>query len=203
LLQRYGTRAAKERLWDGEFASGRWDVLDAMAGDCLYPYVEGYAGCGRILDLGCGPGATGNELAEGSYTSYTGVDISEVAVEKARRRSAQNRRASVNEFRLGDIITFVPERSYDVIILGDSIYYIARNVIPGLLKRYARFLLPGGVFVVRIRGPYPDIVAMIERDFSVVRKEWHYYREICVLVFRPRTVAEELRLSAAIPLYLD
>ncbi len=75
MVQRYGTADMKKRLWDSEFSSGRWDCLDNMPYDCVYPYVEKYAGKCSILDLGCGPGATGNELGSDRYSSYTGVDL--------------------------------------------------------------------------------------------------------------------------------
>ena len=84
LIQGYGTPKSKRRLWDNEFSSGRWDCLDDMRADCLYPLLEFYADGRSVLDLGCGPGTTANEI-NARYTWYTGVDISEVALVKARR----------------------------------------------------------------------------------------------------------------------
>src|SRR5262245_51888912 len=86
LLQRYGTSAVKRRMWNSEFSGGRWDQFDSTPNDCVYPYVERHAENGSVLDLGCGAGNTGHELLASSYQFYTGVDISDAAVEKARRR---------------------------------------------------------------------------------------------------------------------
>ena len=157
LVHRYGTLTMKKRLWDTEFATGRWDCLDSMAEDCLYPYIEKYVNRGSILDLGCGPGATGNELRAEKYSFYTGVDISEVAVEKARRRTEQNRRDAKNRYFQSDIFTYEPPDKYDVIVFGDSIYYVPEQKIGFMLQRYSSFLNPGGVFIVRVKG---------------VRREW-------------------------------
>src|SRR5215813_5144182 len=79
-IQGYGPEGLKRKVWNHEYAGGRWAGLESMAGDCLYRHVEEHARGGDILDLGCGPGATGNELDEASYRTYTGVDISDVAV---------------------------------------------------------------------------------------------------------------------------
>ena len=66
-LTSYGPSSIKKRLWDKDFSSGKWDFIDNTAGDCVYPYLEKYAQHGNILDLGCGPGNTANELASDAY----------------------------------------------------------------------------------------------------------------------------------------
>src|SRR5260370_34756182 len=91
LLQRYASANVKRYLWDNEYRRGWWNCLDVMADDCLYPSVEKHAKNGSILDLGCGPGTTGNELNAAKYLFYTGVDISDVAIDKARKRTEKNR----------------------------------------------------------------------------------------------------------------
>ncbi len=87
ILQAYGPKKIKSYLWDNEFSRGRWDCLEATPGDVVYPYVERYADKGSILDLGCGSGNTGNELALSAYRDYIGIDISAVAIEKAKTRT--------------------------------------------------------------------------------------------------------------------
>jgi predicted TPR repeat methyltransferase len=156
-----------------------------MAEDCLYPYVEKYARQGSILDLGCGPGATGSELNADNYSVYTGVDISEVAIEKARRRTERIHRSAKNKYYQSDIYNYAPARPYDVIVLGDSIYYIPKRQIGTMLHRYSRYLNKEGVFIARIRGAHPSILAIIEREFLVIEKQLHCDSEICVIVFRP------------------
>lgn len=123
LVQRNGSARIKRWLWDAEFTSGKWDCLDDMSQDCMNPYIERYANKGAVLDLGCGPGATGNELAVDSYHSYTGVDISDVAIDKARARTLRNQRETRNSYCQSDIYSYVPVQQYDVIAFGDSLYY--------------------------------------------------------------------------------
>ena len=55
----------------------------------MYQFLEKYANSGNILDLGCGPGNTANELKEQVYQSYIGVDISDAALAKAVKRTEE------------------------------------------------------------------------------------------------------------------
>ena len=183
LTQRYGTTNIKKKLWDSEFSRGRWDCLDSMPDDCVYEHVERYANHGSILDLGCGPGTTGTELAADAYARYTGVDISAVAVEKARHRAEEHHRADKNSYFQEDIFNYKPNQQHDVILFGDSIYYVPRRLILSMLNRYSRYLNVDGVFIARIYGrKYQNILGIIENNFHVVEK--HIYgNEVFVLVF--------------------
>src|SRR5262245_38316922 len=185
-IQGYGPEPLKRRVWNREYARGRWAGLESMAGDCLYRHVEEHARGGDILDLGCGPGATGNEIEEASYRTYTGVDISDVAVAKARARSAGTLRAAKNRYLQGDILLYHPERRYDVIVFGDSIIYLARHQVEATLARYARYLKADGVFVVRLYG-YENIADLIRRSFDVAEHHRYHDAQVSVLVFRPLT----------------
>ena len=78
-LLSYGPTKIKKALWDKEFSGDKWNFIDDTASDCVYAHLEKHARGGDILDLGCGPGNTANELAENAYTTYLGVDISESA----------------------------------------------------------------------------------------------------------------------------
>lgn len=189
LLQAYGTRSIKRRLWDDEFSRGRWDCLDETRGDCVYPYVEKHAKGGRILDLGCGSGSTGIELLETAYGHYTGVDISEVAIDKARRRGDDSGRSGRHSYFQADIFSYVPAGTFDVILFRDSIYYVPHGKIVGMLDRYASYLRDTGVFVVRMASgsdKYSAIVNAIENHFDIIEKYVCDQPQAVVIVFRPR-----------------
>jgi SAM-dependent methyltransferase len=185
LIQRHATAGIKQRLWDLEFSHGRWNCLDTMRGDCVYSHVERYANGGSILDLGCGPGTTGIELSADAYARYTGVDISAIAVEKASKKAADHDRAGKNSYSQGDIFGYVPTQPHDVILFGDSIYYVQARLILPMLRRYSNYLKADGVFVARIYGRrYQAILDLIERNFDVLEKRL-YDPEVFVIVFVP------------------
>lgn len=186
-LQVYGTGTVKAFLWNREFSRGRWDCLDSSMGDVVYPYIEKNANRGSILDLGCGSGSTGNELGISAYGDYTGVDISALAIDKAKTRTEANGRADKNDYYQSDIFSYLPARQFDVILFRDSIYYIALPKIKGVLDRYSKYLKQEGVFIVRLwsaEGKYRRIVEAIESNFAVVEKYFSSESSSAVIVFR-------------------
>ena len=190
LVQRYGSGQTKRRLWNGEFSAGRWNFLDATGDESIHVKIEQYANNGHVLDLGCGTGTTGLELNPALYRFYTGVDVSDIAVQKAASRARDAGRENTNAYVQCDIETYVPARPCNVILFGESIYYIPSRKILDQLTRYSRHLTPDGVFLVRIfdvSARHRPILDIIEKNFSVVDKHLHPSQQgqVCVIVFRP------------------
>lgn len=178
----------KRALWNREFAGGRWIGLERTPGDFVYRYVEAHAHGGAVLDVGCGSGNTGLELDASTYGTYVGVDISDVALHMARTRSEASGRGAMNSYVRADILDYVPDRAYDVILFRDSIYYVRPYAqVAGTLARYARHLTRQGVVIVRmddISGPYQSIVDAIDSGFDVLERDVR--GRTMVAVFRPR-----------------
>jgi trans-aconitate methyltransferase len=188
-LQAYGTGTIKRYLWDGEFARGRWDCPERPASDFSYPYIEHYATNGSILDLGCGAGRTANELNDATFRQYTGVDVSDVAIETARTTTAAAGRSAKIRFTQSDIATYVPTERHDVILFMESLYYIPWARIPALLNRYSDYLKPGGVFIVRMwmgTDKYVPIATAIQSQFLVVDQQVSEEPKATLIVFQPR-----------------
>jgi len=189
MLQTYGTESMKRSLWNTEFSGGRWNCLDSTPADYIYPILERFAAGGTILDLGCGSGSTGNEINVASYSHYTGVDISDAAIEKAAARTAQEGRAAKNDYDQSDIVRYEPKQKFDVILFRDSLYYVPRGSVVAMLSRYAGHLTDRGVFVVRMANAdekYGAFVDAIDRNFEVVARERSTNPEALVLVFRKK-----------------
>jgi 2-polyprenyl-3-methyl-5-hydroxy-6-metoxy-1,4-benzoquinol methylase len=199
-LKSYGPSGLKRILWDKEYAGNKWDFADHTENDCVYPHLEKYAANGSILDLGCGTGNTANELATNAYQKYLGVDISEVCLNKARKRSQENGRAAKNQFERGDLLQFSTPQKFDVILLRESLYHVPMEKIESALNRYAKNLKDSGVFIVRLYtldtdrrnptygAPKPRPTAMIgviEREFDVVENCHYKESGSTVIVFRP------------------
>jgi 2-polyprenyl-3-methyl-5-hydroxy-6-metoxy-1,4-benzoquinol methylase len=191
----YAPSGLKRIFWDKEYSGHKWDFADHTENDCVYLHLEKHAANGSILDLGCGTGNTSNELARDAYQKYLGVDISEVCLSKARRRSQESGRAAKNQFVFGEILQFSTPQKFDVILFRESLYHVPMGKIVSTLNRYSKNLRENGVIIVRIYTsdtngtPKPRPTAMIgiiEREFDVV--ENCHYREsgATVIVFRPR-----------------
>jgi SAM-dependent methyltransferase len=200
IVQRYGPDFAKRYLWNHEFSSGRWDCLDSTPDERIQAKLEKYARCGPILDLGCGSGTASVDLASAAYSSYTGIDISDVAVRKAKGRARVAGRADRNEYYQSDIITYVPTRKFQVVVFGDSIYYVPHDQIDDLLKRYSKYLENEGVFVVRIHdesGKHKRILETINLHFHIVERDVRIVdgAEVSIVVFQPISVEQTIDSS--------
>jgi len=172
ILKRWGNPSQKKAIWDKEFTNGQWDYLENTGDDPIYHYLERFSNEGSILDLGCGSGNTGNEMDTRKYVTYTGVDISDSAIQIASDRSRNNFRQDKNEYVCADIFTYVPKRKYDVILFRESIFYIPKSKIRGVIDRFSDYLKERGVFIVRIcdKKKYESIVGLIKKHYCVLDK---------------------------------
>jgi SAM-dependent methyltransferase len=196
LLKRHGPSRIKKALWDREFSSGKWNFIDETAGDCVYLHLEKYARKGDILDLGCGPGNTANELAATSYRTYVGVDISDQALQKARDRTHASGRTQANRFEQGDFLSYVPNGRYDVILFREAMYHVPVRKVERMLDRYSKHLNEGGVFIVRMFACTASgvkhnrraraTVRVVEKAFEIVERSQYGALGPTVVVFRPR-----------------
>jgi SAM-dependent methyltransferase len=194
-IKAYGPSGLKRILWNKEYSGHKWDFADHTENDCVYSHLQKHAANGSILDLGCGTGNTANELDTDAYQKYLGVDISEVCLEKARKRSEGNDRGAKNEFVSGDILLFTTSEKFDVILFRESLYHVPMGKIKSTLNRYGKNLKDHGVFVVRLYTADKDgtpkprptaMIGVIEKEFDVL--ENCYYKEpgATVIVFRPK-----------------
>lgn len=198
-LLSYGPSRFKRAVWDKEYSKEKWAFAYNTVGDCVYAHLERYTANGSILDIGCGSGNTATEMA-GIYQSYFGVDISEAALAKARRRSLECGRGDKNSFECADFLTYVPSGQYDVILFRESMYHVPLGKVKAVLDRYSAYLKDGGVFVVRLYASSGDrtdgrdkhrpaaMLSIMKAEFDVVEKcRYAIPGRPTVMVFRPKT----------------
>jgi len=195
-LLSYGPTPVKKFFWNREFSNGKWNFIDNTAGDCVYSHLERFAANRTVLDLGCGPGNTANELAP-VYRKYLGMDISEEALAKARRRSERNGRVEMNSFEQGDFLSYVPPQKFDVILFREAMYHVPLGKVKIILDRFSEYLADDGVFIVRLyvlengktKSRPSAMIGIMENEFDVVEKGFYKDSGATVIVFRPKRVA--------------
>lgn len=98
----------------------------------------------RVLDLGCGTGRLTAELHRGLGAGSTlGIDSSAAMLEEARELGEPGL-----SFRAGDIATFAPDESFDLVLSNAALHWIDDH--PALLARLASWLTPGGRLAVQV-----------------------------------------------------
>jgi len=195
-LKIYGPSSLKNLLWDKEFSGSKWDFIDNTVGDCVYPFLEKFAQNGSILDLGCGPGNTANELSADVYRMYVGVDISEAALAKAKKRTQENDRTAKNSFVKSDFLGYTPTKEFNIILFRESMYHVPHGQVLEILDKYSKHLKSGGVFIVRlyagdhsgkIKNRVASKIDLIKREFDIVESPQYDTPGLpTVLVFRPQ-----------------
>jgi SAM-dependent methyltransferase len=195
LAKRYGPSRIKMVLWNQEFNGTHWDFIDDTAGDCVYSHLVKHLNNGSILDLGCGPGNTANELPESAYQTYIGVDISEAALAKAAKRTRQSGRDLKNSFACSDFLSYKPNQQFDVILFRESMYHVPLSKVKPILDHFTKYLKANGVFVVRMntsdknggqKSRLMSAIEIMERDFDLVEKRQYDASGPTVIVFQPR-----------------
>ena len=137
----------RRNVLEAEYARGTWDYLRGPEEVSRFSVVVGYCryfnSQGSILEIGCGEGILQERLDGGRHRRYLGVDISAEAIARAARR--QN---SSTSFVVEDAQVFCPDEPFDVIVFNECLEYFADPL--GLVRRYERFLAPGGIYIVSI-----------------------------------------------------
>ncbi len=133
--------------WDHQYASGRWEKLKAPVEHARFAACADLLRChaagGHMLEIGSGEALLQQHLQPDEYASWYGADLSSVAIERAQAFASERVR-----YVVADMTTFEPEGKFNAIVFPESIYYVTGRA--ALLRRYARHLLPGGVFIVSI-----------------------------------------------------
>lgn len=111
-----------------------------------------------MLDVGCGEGMLWPALQRAGCGRYLGIDISETAIERARRRWGPPA-----EFRAVHGDAFHPEERFDAVVFNETLYYFDDPA--AALARYEPSLAPGGKFVV-------SMVCLGPRDTLMKQKIW-------------------------------
>lgn len=106
---------------------------------------------GAALDIGCGEGADVMWLAERGWT-VTGLDFSQSGLDKATAVARDAGLADLTRFEQGDIRTWRPAESYDLI--SSQFMHLLDGGMRDLLPHLADALNPGGLLLVV--GHHPD-----------------------------------------------
>jgi SAM-dependent methyltransferase len=136
----YRTVAAREG-YDRWAATYEDTVEDAMDVALLERLDLDWAALGRVADLGCGTGRTGEWLAARGVGEIDGVDLSPGMLEAARARGVYS---SLREGEVGD--TGLDSAAYDLVVSCLVDEHLA-DLRP-LYAEAARLARPGGRFVL-------------------------------------------------------
>jgi SAM-dependent methyltransferase len=172
----------RKRRWNKQYRKGRWESLQSEKEAKRYyqilDYLKEYAPKEPvILDIGCGDGVLNERMNDYSYGYFLGLDFSKESIKKATDKEFPKA-----QFITADIISYTPDRNFDVIIFNEAFYYIHDSEKQKVLDRMIKHLNPNGL-----------IITSIYREGSGC---WEYFKESDLLTeldFTTVTTDEELR----------
>ncbi len=106
----------------------------------------------RVLDIGCGTGASALPAAErvGPNGTVLGVDLAEKLLAQARAKAQQRSLHNV-EFRLGDMTALgLPEGHFDAVVSVFSVFFVPD--MHALVRELWRMVKPGGKLAITTWG---------------------------------------------------
>ncbi|MET0389309.1 MAG: class I SAM-dependent methyltransferase [Polyangiales bacterium] len=155
--------------WEQEYRTGKWRYMHGLQELARYSVVIGYARFfrpgGAVLDLGCGEGILQQRLGTNGYSRYMGVDVSEVAIARARERTDAS-----TMFVCADVERFEPGRKFDVIVFNEVLYYFSDPL--AVLRRFESLLEPDGIFIVSM---FSD--SETSKNWSVLERAYEFIDE--------------------------
>jgi SAM-dependent methyltransferase len=102
---------------------------------------------GRLLDIACGRGGYGIEIARRTGAHLVGVDFSDVALEQARASNARLLPAGRAEFQVGALVaTGLPDSAADGLMCVDAVQFAEPPL--AALREFRRLLTSGGRLVL-------------------------------------------------------
>jgi ubiquinone/menaquinone biosynthesis C-methylase UbiE len=122
--------------------SDAFDHTNADYRDWLAPFFRMLSPGTEVLDLGCGCGVPEAEMLSARFR-LTGVDISDVQIERARRLLPNVRflRADMTQVEF-------PSATFGGVVCLYSLIHVPLAEQPELLTEVRRWLRPGGLFLV-------------------------------------------------------
>jgi 2-polyprenyl-3-methyl-5-hydroxy-6-metoxy-1,4-benzoquinol methylase len=157
------TRDELARHHDASYADGRYadfaaaEAIRTAIAEHRLAAVRGLAPAGPWLDVGASTGSFVT-VAAAAGLDVEGLELSTVAVERARARGLRVRQGAIEDF--------VPERRYAVVTALDVVEHVPDPV--DVVRRLGGWLAPGGVLALTL----PSIASLAAR---VLGRHWYYY----------------------------
>jgi SAM-dependent methyltransferase len=135
-LQQELSRPDPWRLGTSAFDTARYQTMLEFARSDR-PYMRG-------LEVGCAAGAFTERVAP-LCREWLVIDVVQAAIERASARLKGN---SNIEWHVADIVTFRPQKSFDLIIVSEVLYYLrGRENLVRAVGNLFRLMAPGGVLI--------------------------------------------------------
>ena len=181
LARRFGTRNLQQAAYNARFLSGEWTNNPRHVSKDLVEVILRHGSGGKVALMGCGTGGLAAILDRSECTSILGIDLSSVAVERAKRRGLTRA-----QFTVADFASWGCTEQYDAIVFEESLYYIPLKEQVRVLAAHRLSLTRAGVFVITVSDAarYRTMLKMIRSRFHILEDRNHGNSRERLVVFR-------------------
>lgn len=184
-----------------------WGATKHMGGRRTTEELSGLCRIGNdscVLDVGCGVGATSTLLAKKYGARVVGVDVSELMIERARKRVERERLGSKVELKVADVCSLPFEDGGFDVIVCESVLTFVRDK-ERALREMTRVLKPDGYIglneEVWLKAPLPGLLDYVSRTWGIEAQilsvaEWQALLEktgLQVVLAQPRRYGISLK----------
>jgi trans-aconitate methyltransferase len=176
MATRFGWPALRRAAFDAKYKSGRWsNYNDGQLRDVVSHFLIGH----DLLILGCGAASVVDGL---DAKTIVGVDLSSEAISLAGVRASPSR-----SFVQADMMSFIPQSGYRVILFSESIYYIPTDELIKRLRELSVHLDDKGVFIASFCSPrrHQDAIRVVRQNFILITHEAFEGSSREFIVFKP------------------
>jgi cyclopropane fatty-acyl-phospholipid synthase-like methyltransferase len=135
----------KRLSWNDQYRRGEWNS-DRRSANAIQRVIDLCRG-GKLIEFGCGYGELPHFLPEGTFSSYVGLDISDVAIANARQL-AKDRGLAGCEFCQMDMAEWSGDSGVSLIHIEECLYYLKEREQEDFLQVCCRSLAPQGRILV-------------------------------------------------------
>ncbi len=152
--------------WEQQYRQGAWDYLNSEEEipryGVLCSYIKYFGRPISLLDVGCGEGLILNFCNREWLVNYTGLDISQTALDRIKTLFPTDRLicSPLEEFSI--------DQKFDVILFNEVLYYTTDPETH--IKRFRNYLSPGGIFLISMS----EISGWRSRTARSARSVWRF-----------------------------
>lgn len=173
----------KQRVWDSQYHSGLWSGGDRSPE--MIKMAQQLCHGGVLVEFGCGEGELPFLLPPGSFSTYTGYDISAVAIDRATHRARTSGIESMY-FIQQDMAKWRGAQAVSLILIEECLYYLSSKECKVFLSTCCDSLVDDGVILVIVHSAakHARTVSLCRSACKVI-DEFHLHSRV-YLTLAPR-----------------
>lgn len=143
--------------WNLQYEAGLWSK--GQRSSITIDLVKNLCRGGHIVEFGCGEGDLIHLLPTGSYSYYTGIDISQIAIERAKLKASK---CGIKNYDfVNDNMAMWPGgKNISLILVEECIYYLKAEAMEEFIGRCLESINDDGAILIIVHSAEKHVAAL-------------------------------------------